>query len=105
MAGHLEDSTASAKDVAHYEMTMVCLIAQENMAITKIERIIAVNRRLYPKDPILKKVQLGRTKATAIITDGIHISNQFDFMHLIKNDLFHFIRVWSLLVLKASHKA
>ena len=73
MAGQLEDSTASAKDVAHYEMTMVCLIAQENMPITKIERIIAVNRRLHPKDPVLKKVKLGRTKATVIITDGKYI--------------------------------
>ncbi len=70
MNAHVDVSTASAEKVAVYEMTIVSMVAQKNLAILDVETVIATNRRLHPKDPVLKRVQLGRTRATAIIKDG-----------------------------------
>jgi len=70
MADHLDSCNVTKEDVAIYEMVMVCKVAEGNSSIVTVERDIAANRRLHPKDPVLKRVQLGRSKATAIIKDG-----------------------------------
>lgn len=70
MDDQLTEYRASKEDVASYEMSMCALIAEKNLPIKTVESIVAFNRRHHSKDPVLHKVQLGRTRATAIIKDG-----------------------------------
>ena len=81
MADHMSSSLTTVEDVAKYEMVQLCLVAQQNFPISAIEQMIAINRRLHPKDPVLAKVQLGRTKTIAIIQDGKISLNEIIYIY------------------------
>lgn len=68
----LESFTRSAKkeEVVEYEMVLCTLIAQKNLPICLVEELVEMNRRLHPKDEVLPRVRLGRTKAGSVIRDG-----------------------------------
>ena len=68
----LESYFAGAKkeDVAEYEMSLLAMIAEKQLPISLVDTLVPLLRKLHPKDERLKKVQLARTKASTIISDG-----------------------------------
>lgn len=61
---------AKKEDVAKYEMRILTLFAENRLPTSLADKLIPVLRVLHPEHEVLKKVQLGRTKAGDLIRDG-----------------------------------
>ncbi|KZS16462.1 Cc8L18.2-like protein [Daphnia magna] len=51
-------------------MSLLAMIAEKQLPISLVDTLVPLLRKLHPKDERLKKVQLGRSKASTIISGG-----------------------------------
>ncbi|XP_045031539.1 uncharacterized protein LOC123473950 [Daphnia magna] len=91
LADLVSGSVLLADAVTEYEMTLVCFLIHQNLPISSIESTVSTLRRFHPTDDRLKKLQLGRTKTTAIIKDGFGVGLKLSLYEKLRKTFFSIV--------------
>lgn len=62
--------SSEIKKMLILETKWCILLAERNLPISFIDSLVPMFKLLFPNDPVVEKLRLGRTKATSIIRQG-----------------------------------